>query len=242
MAEREEIVRHLRDLASRIEHELRQKTYLPLASREVPPGPLTRDKDRDPFVAPVHQVLLELVGCSQGGDSASAQITAVNRRSRVIRNLLRTLDRSTDPLVLLGEPGSGKTMTLQQAALTLARREIQRRSPRAVLYLRLGEFHVERPRRIGPDDVLHFVEQESPPGLRPWIRRLADAGRLVLFFDGMDEMSRDRYGDHTEALSLFAGGSSAKTLFSCHIADFSPGSSTAGSSSSPSTVSGSPSS
>lgn len=60
--EREEIVRHLRDRASRIEHELWEKTYLPLAGREVPPGPLTRDKDRDPFVAPVHQVLLELVG------------------------------------------------------------------------------------------------------------------------------------------------------------------------------------
>ena len=30
-------------------------------------------------------------------------------------------------------------------------------------------------------------------------------GRLVIFFDGMDEMSRERYSEHTEALSDVCG-------------------------------------
>ncbi|HVS00749.1 MAG TPA: NACHT domain-containing protein [Thermoanaerobaculia bacterium] len=218
--ERADVVRYLDELKGRIRNDMREKTYLPLAGRSMPSSPLAHAAGRDPFVAPIHQVILELVGRAQGGDSASAQIAAVNRRSRVVRDVLRVLDSAEEPLILLGEPGSGKTMTLQQAAMALAARESNRVFSRAVLFVRLGEFHVEG--KVGADDVRDYVREACPPELRRRLDDLERSGRLVIFFDGMDEMSRDRYSEHTEALSVFAGSTRAKTLFSCRITDFSP--------------------
>jgi hypothetical protein len=210
----------LGSLQGRIKQEVREKTYIPLSAHPVPSSPFAHEGREDPFVAPIHQVMLRLIGRAQGGDSASAQIAAVNRRSRVVRNILRALDRSPEPLVLLGEPGSGKTMTLLYAALTIACRERGRVFPRVPLFVRLGDFHIEGP--VGPEHVWHYVKRSAPEDLRPWLDGLESAGRLVLFFDGMDEMSRRRYTEHTEALSLFADRTYARTLFSCRITDFSP--------------------
>ncbi len=213
---------YLRELRARIRGDLWEKTYLPLEGEPLAPGPLAAGgAPRDPFVTPIHQVILQIIGRAEGGDSATAQIAAASRRSRVVRNVLRLLERTDEPLVLLGEPGSGKTMTLQQAALAMAERERRRVFPHVPLYVRLGEFHVARgPVRIA--DVWRYVKREAPPVLLPWIDSLAYDGRLVILFDGMDEMSRERYGEHTEALSQFADWTQARTLFSCRITDFSP--------------------
>jgi hypothetical protein len=109
----------------------------------------------------------------------------------------------------------------RRTALALARSEIGRVFPVVTLYVRLGEFHVDG--EVGPDEVLAYVVRSSPERIRPWIEDLDRNGRLVVLFDGMDEMSRDRYNEHTEALSLFAASrrGAVKTLFSCRITDFS---------------------
>lgn len=90
------------------------------------------------------------------------------------------------------------------------------------LYVRLGEFHVDG--AVGPREVMDFVRRSFPEEIRPWIDDLDRSGRLVLVFDGMDEMSRARYNEHTEALSEFAGARppGTRTLFSCRVTDFSP--------------------
>jgi len=210
----------LAKLAAEINNEFHEKLYIPVWVRGVPERNGRERTSRDPFVAPIHQVILQLAGRPRpGGDSASANIEVLSRRSRVVRNVLRTLDHAQSPLILLGEPGSGKTMTLQQAARDLAIREKERVFPRLVLYVRLGEFHVEDP--VTPEDVWAHVQKAAAPAVRGLLESLAHRKRLAIFFDGMDEMSRDRYGAHTEALSLFAGSTSAKTLFSCRITDFS---------------------
>jgi hypothetical protein len=213
---------YLASLRAGIENDLREKTYLPLAAKAMPRRAGMDLAPQDPFVLPVHQVIRHVLGREEGGDSASAQIAAVNRRSRLVRNILRTLRNTVDPLVLLGDPGSGKSMTLQQAALELAASGFRRVFPTVVVYVRLGEFHVEG--KVGPEDVRSFVWRSAPERLRPWLDGLDRAGRLVVLFDGMDEMSRDRYSEHTEALSLFAGSRRGITraLFSCRITDFSP--------------------
>ncbi len=126
-----EIRKYLRELHSQIENEMREKTYLPLSGKKIPStGPLVNEINKDPFVSPIHQVILKILGKSKGGDSASAQISAVSRRSRMVRNILRLIDNSEDPLILLGDPGSGKTMTLQQAVMTLAKKDSHRIFPR----------------------------------------------------------------------------------------------------------------
>ena len=220
---------YLGELRTSIQRDIAQKTYLALRARSAPSSPLD---DTDPFRDPIRQVLRQIAGLDQGGDAASAPIAAVNRRSRLVRNIVRLLLEATAPLVLLGEPGSGKTMTLQQALLRLIESEEQRVFPLVPLFVRLGEFHV--PGRVTPDRVLDHVRASSPESVRPWLESLDRAGRLVLVFDGMDEMSRDRYNEHAAALSDFAEARSSplylplltrpttKTLFSCRIADFSP--------------------
>ncbi len=211
---------YLRSLKAHLENEIREKTYLPMRARPVPQG--GAGHTGDPFVRPIHLVIRQILGRAEGGDSASAQIAAVNRQSRIVRDIVRALLRSPDPLVLLGDPGSGKTMTLQETALTLARSEIHRVFPMVTLYLRLGEFHVEG--KPTERDVLTYVKSVTPESIRPYVEDLDRHGRLVVLFDGMDEMSRERYNEHTEALSLFAGSRQlgTSTLFSCRITDFSP--------------------
>jgi hypothetical protein len=224
--ELDELNGYLRSLSAEIENDIRHKTYIPLAGKEFRRShqPIEfNDKSSDPFVKPIHQVIRQIIGLAQGGDAASAQIAAVNRQSRVVRNILKMLRRIPDPLVLLGDPGTGKTMTLQQTAKAMADAESKRVFPIITLYVRLGEFHVDG--KLTPDRVMDYVKRSAPPPIRPYIDALDRAGnRLVIIFDGMDEMSRERYNEHTEALSLFAAArrNVTKTLFSCRITDFSP--------------------
>jgi Cdc6-like AAA superfamily ATPase len=214
---------YLRNLHSDTEHEIRHKTYIPITGREVPPSTLAEDNGKDLFIKPIHQIIRQLVGISHGGDSASAQIAAMNRKSRIVRNILTELFRADEPLVLLGDPGTGKTMTLKQTVMALAARESRRVFPIIILYVRLGEFRVEG--KVGSSEVTEYVHRSAPETIGPYLNDLKRvAHRLVILFDSMDEMSRERYTEHTEALSRFAGECKGvtKTLFSCRITDFSP--------------------
>jgi hypothetical protein len=150
-------------------NDIRHKTYIPLTGKEVSAPPLHDDAGTDPFVPPIQRVIRQIVGREHGGDSASAQIAAVNRRSRVIRDIIRTLLESSDPLVLLGDPGTGKTMTLQQAALRLFDSEIKRVFPVVTLYVRLGEFYVAGP--VTPDHVWKYVKASVSPKISPDLQR-----------------------------------------------------------------------
>ena len=117
-------------------------------------------------------------------------------------------------------------MTLQRVLWEIAQTEIPRVFPIIPVFVRLGEFYVGE--RVGPSDVREYVRRSVPPEIGRRLEALERARRLVVVFDGMDEMSRRHYAEHTEALSLFAGEVAAadiggnKTLFSCRITDFSP--------------------
>jgi NACHT domain-containing protein len=220
--EQAELNDYLRDLRAHIKNEFREKTYLPLAGKPLPSisPTISQEASKDPFISPIHQVILQIMGKSYGGDSASAPIAVTSRQTRMVRNILQHLDHAEEPLILLGEPGSGKTMTLQQAAMQLAEREVHHVYPYIPIYIRLGEFFIDR--RIDVGDVWKYVKHFVPVKIQGQVDELEREGRLVIFFDGMDEMSRQRYGEHTETLSMFADKTPSKTLFSCRITDFSP--------------------
>lgn len=217
--------RCLEELRARMEEE--NQAYLPLAARDVKLPASERHLARQELgqertIRRVRQLIRQVLDPALGGDAASAQIAAINRRNKVVRDLIRTLLRAPDPLVLLGDPGTGKSMTLRETGRLLAERELRRAFPRVVVFVRLADF------APGGDPsaeaVAELVRKAAPPTLRPLLPSLEDSGRLVVLFDGMDEMSRQGYNARVEALSDYALArrDRVKTLFSCRINDFSP--------------------
>ena len=219
--ERDIFARYLRNSAAELYERMKEKTYIPSIAAEPPEtAPLLWRGGN--FANPIQQLIRELAGQSAGGDSASAEISAISKRSHRVRRLIGTLMRSDDPLILLGEPGSGKSLTLQQAMMLLSYQNIRRVQPTICLYFSLGRLTPVSQPNI--HTIESFVRSSSPQEIRPYLEFLENAGRLVLIFDGMDEMSRELYIDHTAALSAYAESRRGviRTLFSCRIADFSP--------------------
>jgi Caspase domain/NACHT domain len=174
----------------------------------------------------VRHVLRLLSGISSGGDNATAQLAALNRPTRIVRDAVATLDAVREPLILLGDPGSGKSMTLREVGRQIALREIGRRSSRVVVYVPLGRYQSLRD-DDHPGDVLELIGDSIPAEhsrIRDMLPLLIAQKRLVVLFDGMDEMERKRYAERIRALSEFAARNVGwiKTLFACRINDFLP--------------------
>ncbi|HEX6096535.1 MAG TPA: caspase family protein [Thermoanaerobaculia bacterium] len=170
----------------------------------------------------VRATLRLLSGVSRGGDNATAQIAAANRSARTVRDAVAALDSVREPLILLGDPGSGKSMTLREVGRQIALSELRRRAPRVVVYVPLGEFGA-----WDGGDVLGLVHDSIPEKharVREALPMLVAQRRLVVLFDGMDEMDRRRYAARVTALSRFATRNARriKTLFACRINDFIP--------------------
>lgn len=200
------------------------RSYLPLDAAEVPTDQtettINTSRLRWGHVQQVKRIIRLVSDLRTGGDLVNAQLAIVDRRSKVIRNVSRELMRTLQPLVLLGDPGTGKSMTLREVAKNIALAQSASRVPLVPVYLRLGGFF---PQGIpGKEDVLALIASALPSALRPHLEALIQEKRLVVFFDGIDEMSRVEYGARVSALSDFAGTyqNRVKTIFSCRINDF----------------------
>jgi len=219
-AEREALAGALRTLAVGFESEIKARSsmFLPGDATELP-------SDFGSQFRPIPQLIREIVGMAEGGDAADAMVSALSKRSTRVADLMRTLRHSPEPIIVLGDPGSGKSLTLQQLAIAIARREEKRVFPSVCIFVRLGRW-IPVPELTKPDgsSVRALIDSVCPPGVRPYLADLERRGRLTLIFDGMDEMSRIRYVEHTAALSTYAGevAGRVQTLFSCRIADFTP--------------------
>src|SRR5229473_4855941 len=120
------------------------------------------------------------------------------RKGQTTRNLAHALLASDKPVVVKGDPGAGKSVSLRRVGLDLARRERARKHPRLPIYLRLGTF--TQPVDADPQSsVLDFVRRSlhafggtANTVLEHFDEYLAE-GRFVFLFDAMDEMPRADY-------------------------------------------------
>lgn len=180
---------------------------------------------RGAAVERIRHLLKLLSGVSHGGDQATAQLASLSRRSKVVRDAVATLVRARRPVILLGEPGSGKSMTLREVARETVHRRSRGPKPPVVVYARLAAYTSTDGDGVG--NVIEFIRTQIPPAfqaIRKALPVLIAERRLIVLFDGMDEMERNRYNLRIQELSRFAGEneSSVRTLFSCRINDFSP--------------------
>ena len=137
-----------------------------------------------------------------------------------IRELLQISETSTEPgrLVLLGEPGSGKTYTLGRIILELARRCEQDASAALPVFVPLGQW-------IRP-------EKDAVAGLRAYVGRqlgeLADCyeplredKRLALLLDGLNEIPGGQRREKSAAIwALTRDAAFPLVVVSCRIRDF----------------------
>jgi len=220
--ERLALEKHLREQQAEWSQELIGKTFLPPPAKEMPILPAQIISGNKKFYTPIQQLIKEVVGFSSGGDGASAQIAALSKKSKRVRNLVKRLKYSETPLIVLGDPGSGKTITLKQVAIDLCLENSRRVFPSLCLFVHLGRWKPVKKPSI--EDVEILVEEAAGPYLTSILLELSKRQRLIIIFDGLDEMSRLNYNEHTKALSQYAERYNGliKTLFSCRIADFSP--------------------
>ena len=181
---------------------------------------------RNPGVQVIRRALRLLSSPVRGGGGFSAQLASVSQKSRLVRNAARVLRRVVEPLVLLGDPGSGKSYTLRRVAIELALFEMGRPDPRVVVFVPLREYTSTRDGRAGSvrELIALSIGKSDHIGLRAKLPRLTSEGRLVVVFDGMDEMPRRMYRERVQRLSMYAKRNQGhvKTLFSCRINDFAP--------------------
>jgi predicted NACHT family NTPase len=175
-----------------------------------------------PEIRRIRRVIRQILDSRLGGDSATSQLTLLNKNSRRVRNLVRFLASAKEPLVLLGDPGTGKSTTLREVGRVLAEQQLRRVYPSLVAFVPLGK----PPSRKSYDaNAIHdFIKKELPTVLRTRYNEFLNDRRLFVLFDGIDELPRQKYNEIVGALSDFGSinKQNVRTLYSCRINDFSP--------------------
>jgi hypothetical protein len=115
--------------------------------------------------------------------------------TRHVNDIVSFLKRTKRPVILLGEPGSGKSVTLRHAALEATRSENSRKRVWGAipLYLQLGAYSQTngegQPIRI-IDFIRYQLEQVIPGGqnIGDSLDAILRKGRALILLDAMDEM------------------------------------------------------
>ncbi|WP_420115672.1 NACHT domain-containing protein [Micromonospora sp.] len=105
--------------------------------------------------------------------------------------------RDAAQLLVLGDPGTGKTTLLRYLALTHARaliagEQVRGRGALFPIYLRIGEYARQGFPELGIGEFLSGQLRRAEctlPGLTDLLRRQLDAGRCLVLLDGLDEIA-----------------------------------------------------
>ena len=188
------------------------------------------DKENVPqtgkIVAPLYWVLKEMAR-GENLNNLNAHSALSRQDNKLTRNIVRTLLNSNEPLVLLGEPGSGKSVTLRHTGLKLAQRMLKSKAPLIPIYLPLNTFTLSLNKHrsvwhfIG-DTIQEQIGDELGNQVFAQLKQLLAAGQVVFLFDSMDEMPRADYGARFEVLKRFANKYSTnnKFIFACRQLDY----------------------
>lgn len=160
------------------------------------------------------------------------------RRTK-IRDLARELRKYTK-IVVLGDPGSGKSVCLRQLGYDLAERELLSHKRPALLpvFVDMGTYDTWDNRDARePAALLGFVKEylRADPSLRHAptthsllyisenLEKLLKAGRLVFLFDALDEMPQESYQERYRTIREFMQyweKYGNRFVFSCRTLDY----------------------
>ncbi len=157
-----------------------------------------------------------------------------------IRNLVRELKDHTVTIVL-GEPGSGKSVCLRQLVVDLCQQELDRGGrPRMLpIFVEMKSYDGWDHKRFKPQRVLDFMtnsfesiwSRSQDPQTHPLkyiernLREILQQGRAILIFDALDEMPQNTYQQRTDELREFMTnwlerGDGNRFVFSCRQLDY----------------------
>ena len=122
-------------------------------------------------------------------------------------------DRAVRRLAVLGEPGAGKSFSLERLACEHARQALRQADAPVPLLVRLGLWTREEPLR-------HFIETQLGDLGRDF-ERLRDAGRAVLLLDAVNEIPPgQRRAKAAEIRKMAEDTRFAAVIVSCRERDF----------------------
>jgi hypothetical protein len=136
--------------------------------------------------------------------------TRADSRLKSHVNVRLFLRKEKGPIMLKGDPGTGKTLTIRRFAVDQANRAL-RHLPAEVqipVYVSLAFYtgHIENAQPETVYDFLQrYIAEEYPAAtyLREHLREYLVQGRLLLLFDGLNELPPDEYVQRYEVLEEF---------------------------------------
>jgi TIR domain/NACHT domain len=149
----------------------------------------------------------------------------VGKQTRTVRSVLKVLQSRRDPLVLLGEPGAGKSTTMRELVIQLAQQALISPIAPIPIYVELGAFR-DSIDHAPNKAIINLIREAVPPGvvsLRNHLGSDSITTPIVVLFDGMDEIPRQGdYANRTAALATFASDYvfTMRTVFACRTNDF----------------------
>jgi len=136
---------------------------------------------------------------------------------------LSELPESYDKVVVLGEPGSGKTSCLQWLALRQAQIALSAGHGDAKLPVLVELSHYTEPGSVADFIRVYLDEVHGGPGqfLAQRLSEYLSEGLLLFLFDGLNEMPSEAYRQRVDRLRAFALNYSSNTfIFSCRTLDY----------------------